>query len=78
MEGFLAENVQNLQFLLIQEVGTVFNISFFLQILFFLGARNVWDHLAYDKGYNIPSLILTINTPPPIYDYCILGHKHCF
>ena len=37
VKGFWAENVQNLQFLLIQ-VGTVFNISLFLEVLFFLSS----------------------------------------
>ena len=41
VEGFLTENVKNLQFLLIQLVETVFNISLFLEVLFFLSARNI-------------------------------------
>ena len=41
--AFLAESVQNLQFLLIQQVGTVFNrpIFLFLEVLFFSCARNI-------------------------------------
>ena len=42
VEGFLSENVQNLlQFLLIQQVETVFNISLFLEVLFFLCSRDI-------------------------------------
>ena len=37
----LAENVQNVQFSLIQKVVTVFNISLFLEVLLFLCARNI-------------------------------------
>ena len=36
MEGSLAENVRNAKLLLLQLVGTMFNISFFLRMLFFL------------------------------------------
>ena len=36
MEGSLAENVRNAQLLLLQLVGTMFNISFILRMLFFL------------------------------------------
>mgnify|MGYP003687970155 CR=1 FL=1 len=35
VEGFLAENVQNLQFLSIQLAGTVCNVSSFLEVLLF-------------------------------------------
>ena len=34
VERSLAENVQNLQFLLFQQLGNVFNISLFLEVLF--------------------------------------------
>ena len=45
VEGSLAENVQNLQFLLFQLLGTVFNISLFLEVLFFLCARDVFSRI---------------------------------
>ena len=38
VEGSLAENVPNLQFLLLQQLGTVFNIFLYLEVLFFLCA----------------------------------------
>ena len=41
LERSLAENVQNLHFLVKHIVGTVFNISLILQVLFFFGARNI-------------------------------------
>ena len=40
VERFLAENVQNLQFLLFQQLENMFNISLFLEVLF-LCARDI-------------------------------------
>ena len=40
VEESLAENVQNLQFLSIKKVGTLFDMSFYLEVLFFLCGRN--------------------------------------
>ena len=39
VQGFLAENVQNIQFLFIQSDGSVFNISLFLDVLFSYALR---------------------------------------
>ena len=41
VEGSLAENVPNLQFLLLQQLGTVFNIFLYLEVLFFLCAVDI-------------------------------------
>ena len=45
VEGFWAENVQNLKFLLIQKVGNVFNISLFLEVLLFLCVSDIWNRV---------------------------------
>ena len=54
------ENVQILQFLLIQKDVTVFNtfISLFLEVLFFPSARNIWNRTNW---YSKTILTLLIN-----------------
>ena len=52
VEGFWAENVQNLKFLLIQKVGNVFNISLFLEVLLFLCVSDIWNRVQIIFFYN--------------------------
>ena len=40
-DGSLAENVQSLQFLSIQQFGTVFNVSLLLELLLFLFVKTI-------------------------------------
>ena len=59
VERSVAKNIQILEFLFLDRVGTLFNLFLYLEVLLFLCTRNIWHRIRMIFQSNFSTLLQT-------------------